>query len=202
MQTPIYDHIFRIVKNTNSAREKAAGQSLKKERWEQLLNIKAVSSFSCISKCKDDNWNRSHQVHNLLRWRWWVWYDKRTRWDLFLFYFDKLFPWVYILSNAHCCAKCSPDKLLYLSLTVLPQPNYRFQVPPQPFIRKKIWHQLCWKVWSDFHLQYQQEAVVIRNMIFNFGKGWVLQFYGYRVENQSINRSSLSTPFAGVGGGD
>ena len=73
----------------------------------------------------------------------------------------------YILSNAHCCAKCSPDKLLYLSLTVLPQPNYRFQVPPQPFIRKKIWHQLCWKVWSDFHSQYQQEAVVIRNMIFN-----------------------------------
>ena len=69
---------------------------------------------------------------------------------LFLFYFDKLFPWVYILSNAHCCAKCSPDKLLYLSLTVLPQPNYRFQVPPQPFIRKKIWHQLCWKVWSGF----------------------------------------------------
>ena len=108
----------------------------------------------------------------------------------------------YILSNAHCWAKCSPDKLLYLSLTVLPQPNYRFQVPPQPFIRKKIWHQLCWKVWSDFHLQYQQEAVVIRNMIFNFGKGWVLQFYGYRVENQSINRSSLPTPFAGGGGGD
>ena len=121
---------------------------------------------------------------------------------LFLSYFDKLFPWVYILSNAHCWAKCSPDKLLYLSLTVLPQPNYRFQVPPQPFTRKKIWHQLCWKVWSDFHLQYHQEAVVIRNMIFNFGKGWVLQFYGYRVENQSINRSSPSTPFVGGDGGD
>ena len=57
---------------------------------------------------------------------------------LFLFYFDKLFPWVYILSNAHCCAKCSPDKLLYLSLTVLPQPNYRFQVPPNHLQERKF----------------------------------------------------------------
>ena len=56
----------------------------------------------------------------------------------FLFYFDKLFPWVYILSNAHCWAKCGPDKLLYLSLTVLPQPNYRFQVPPNHLQERKF----------------------------------------------------------------
>ena len=135
MQTLIYDHIFRIVKNTNSAREKAASQSLKKERWEQLLNIKAVSrvfqnvrfmikiDHTRFTTCLDEDDGSD---------------TTSEQGGICFFFILTNCSLEYILSNAHCWAKCSPDKLLYLSLTVLPQPNYRFQVPPQPFIRKKI----------------------------------------------------------------